>query len=68
LAKAHGTTRADLFSNPNYRANFTASPQEQMFLSCWTLGSDTTAAGSARWYIELRYKAMLMGSKLNLIS
>lgn len=68
-AKVHGVTRKSYFADDAYRAQFGANPAEGLFLNCWISSIDPLGSTTAsQWHIELRYKTLCMGGKINVVS
>lgn len=67
IAKIHGITRQALLSDNRYRGSGSSGPTEDVSLQVWN-EDETSATNTLVAAVELRFKAVLMGSTLNALS
>lgn len=68
IAAANGVTKKQLFADDVYRADFSSSPIENIYCHIWLADVSNGDPGSVGLVTEIRYKAKLMGTKLNALS
>ena len=67
IAKCHGVTRSQLLGDAEFRGTVGANPVDMIILNVFA-ASTSTGSPTVSFTIELRFKAVLRGSKLNSLS
>lgn len=68
LAAANGVTKKQLFADDVYRADFSSSPLENIYAHIWLADIANGDPTGSNLVVEIRYKAKLVGTKLNALS
>lgn len=68
IAACQGMTKAQFLADDVFRADFGTSPAENIYLHVWLCDLASGDPGASACWIELRFHAVLEGSKLNALS